>query len=48
MKYRNLVKDEERTPEPELLQIVSDDFNIEHSRNNTKLTKLKDILSSYS
>ena len=38
---------EERTPEPELLHIVSENFNIDHSSNNTKLTKLKDILSSY-
>ena len=38
---------EELTPEREQLHIVCGDFNIDHSSNNIKLTKLKDIFSSY-
>ena len=32
---------------PEQLQFVCGDFNIDHSSKNIKLTKLKDIFSSY-
>ena len=38
---------EELTPDPEQLHIVCGDFNIDHSSKNIKLTKLKDIFSSY-
>ena len=38
---------EELTPEPEQLHIVCGDFNIDHSSENIKLKKLKDIFSSY-
>ena len=38
---------EELTPEPEQLLIVWGDFNIDHSSKNIKLTKLKDVFSSY-
>ena len=38
---------EELTQEPEQLHIVCGDFNIDHSSKNIKLTKLKDIFSSY-
>ena len=38
---------EELTPEPEQLHIVCGEFNIDHSSKNMKLTKLKDIFSSY-
>ena len=38
---------EELTPEPEQLHIICGDFNIDHNSKNIKLTKLKDIFSSY-
>ena len=38
---------EELTPDSEQLHIVCGDFNIDHSSKNIKLTKLKDIFSSY-
>ena len=38
---------EEMTPEPEQLNIVCGDFNIDHSSKNNKFTKIKDTLSSY-
>ena len=38
---------EELTLGPELLHIVCEEFKIDHSSKNIKLTKLKDIFSSY-
>ena len=38
---------EELNPELEQLHIVCGDFNIDHSGKNIKLTKFKDIFSSY-